>query len=625
MDADLLVQVRTADYVPIVTASVTVRNYPPTQTDTDGAARFGIVKLPIHIEVKMDNYIEQAVDLTVNDMGAVVWTDPGSTVIVRRFTISTELSISIPLGRMRPAPVESAKEMDLVGQKAVARAPRGMPANSSMKILEPLQHTWVRDNDTYPYVPGDPKDVPPEGWGNLWCSNFWAATEFTLLRNKNDNVEGGHGWELFNASSRVIKPVLESDFWYVEWGDTTDSPGGGPRYLIGLWRPRSATQYGGEQGGIKVDNPPTGEARDVFIFMSPSTQQALYPPDKWPYRADYPYAAEVEVKMTDKGKVYSNVYQPYVNLPSKYFYTNFLACEILSSKRDALVIFPVHPFGFWEEMGQIYGLSRLVAEALLFEHRQRPLPDLHQDSTSAGKVAVSTSKSTAYKTSFAPPALRRVAIAGYSFGMAVVKRLMRGAIEAESASYSWSRTWEEETKSAYRSSPDKFLAAWREVYDIDGSSNAIGDPKGKGKPPTYSGWARTCLTWQKSGKQVTNVTKDTDSDRIVRTYHSQETMPLVSATGVLEPLLGLKRTKCGPNKTFRDCHGSSGSVVWLSDLVLFRGHPKGWREGDHATDGISPDQPDYWSGKTEARHIAICLICVSHALANSKIRQLKPP
>lgn len=624
---DLKVKVVTADGVPIPRATVSVGPAAAVQTDQGGLATFGTVATPLFIRASMPNYLDQSINISVSKQGAITWTDPGSTVAVQRGATVSGLTITIPLGRMKPAATVPMDDLLRTFAKAIASAPKKMDVGTHTESLIPLPHTWTTSENTYNFLPVNPAAIHDEETRknffktqqNRWKANFWAATnlEFVMdpkLKPTTNNAKNGKpekGWSAFIAKPKIITPQMESNFTYVEWTDPSvqENPNA-IRYLIGLWRPRSSTVYGGQRQDVDANTTESkGEGRDVMVFISPDTsEEAGFPKDRKPYHSMYPYGAKVQVTQGPREKV-PELTQPYIRLGAAYLYTaKFMVHQMLAAEKDALVIFPIQPSEHWEDLARLEGISRLAAESLLFEHRRFPKKDI--DIALDHAPPLGPQEAPIPLTYLPPPPLRYAAISAFSSGMGNVKSLMHQNMTWKTGS---ARTWAQETQNPHFASADTFVAAWREIWDIDGSHNVLG-PWGR--------WAATCHSWQRDYRHIDQ--KDYTTDRICRLYHSEYTMESAMPTNQMMMALGDRPghfSPATPQSQWRVVWGSNGSVVYLSKSFVFRGEDDNWRKGEHSAGSDSPDNPEFWRSRDE--HQVMPIICFAHAAANSKIRKLE--
>lgn len=204
-----------------------------------------------------------------------------------------------------------------------------------------------------------------------------------------------------------------------------------------------------------------------------------------------------------------------------------------------------------------------------------------------------------------PPALGTVVTAGFSAGMAPVRQLVysTGARAASSA-----RSWDDESSDSYSADPTDLIASWREIWDLDGSANAIG---------TVGSWASTLATWQRADGHHTGA----HSDRVARCYHSDYTGWSAASLNTMNPTLGDPLPVTGPSlpasggPRAAESVGTNGTAVWFSQNFLAGNGPAaGWNDM-----GEVPDAPAFWSLD---QHQAVPVVCFAHAAALSQLKKL---
>lgn len=389
--------------------------------------------------------------------------------------------------------------------------------------------------------------------------------------------------------------------------DQTCAPQGPDRYLVGLWRPRLTVVPGASVDGSIAP-------RDMIVFYHPPTNNGgnptEYPVDRPPFRCKYPHALnQYEPDETTDPQIMG---QQSVEILQHYvFDCRFLAHQILASKRDALLIMPIQSWGHWGLLSQAEGVSRLIAESILFNHRQHPLrdvkggpPDTPPSRNDRGFVIQKLTTATHIPI----PPLGMAVTAGFSAGMAGVRDLITSA--GRHSRPPPPRTWETESKIPYAASPIDFLNAWHEIWDIDGSRPALDPthPYPKDDKSTryqylvpYSG---LLASWQ----------AQKPNDCIVRVYRTTITMNDGSQISHFDTILGHP----GPRNP-REIIGDRGSWVFFPSHYPAQNFPTADGKVGKG-DGSSPAEPEFWLWTND--HQAVPSVCFAHAAGNSKSRTL---
>jgi len=569
---NLHLTVSTADGVPIVGAEVTLGNDSPATTDSTGSLQLTPSANTFTINVSMLDYLSQVTTVVVADDGSMTWDDPGTSVS----NSAGQTMVVIRLGRLVPAPAVATTGKDLDNNTLA------IPANTKnpSSYIVPLQNTFTVEQGQYAFLFAGER-------------RFWAALGPTIVRDP-----GKSGWDALSGTSSSITPNMSALFTWLEWAPPGGSPTSLNRYLLGIWRPRSSVV-------------PGIAPRDAIVFFTPNTADSRgYLADQAPYRKNYPYALNAADGST------TVLAQRYVTLGLRYIFNEkFLAYQLLAAARDMLLIVAIQPAAQWGILQTANGLQRLIKEVILFEHRQRLAPDA-QPSLDVAPVPNSKggfSVRTILAKHLPPPALGTLVTAGFSAGMAAVKALMVNeaiAYTNRARGISSARSWTDESRNPYFADPTEFFAAWREIWDLDGSVNAIGG---------FSQWVGSLADWQRVSGHYANG----KSDRVVRCYHTDYTAWSAASLAAVDPILGNpspNSSTSAPSSKTGQRDGTNGSAVWFSHGFLTGNGPgSGW---DNRTDA-----PAFWLGQDPPKdigalaHQAIPTICFGHAAALSQLRK----
>jgi len=243
------------------------------------------------------------------------------------------------------------------------------------------------------------------------------------------------GWERLKTTMAAIKPPGDLWFRLVEYG----GDGGGPRFLVALCGPLKGLV--GEDASL-----------DAILYYAPATivQDAkhtynLFPPSRYPFRDDYPYA---EIVLEEK----ESWNQPYCSMAFAYLMVDGLrggyrlAYQLLAAKKAAVIIMPISPYGNLGPFLTRAGAWRLVREASYFAYGMREQNDAPQE-----------------------PRTNRLAICGYSAGVEFANKLLTGDKD----------TLQDDKGQGYDrfvwgSKADDLGKAWKETWVLDATGGLSG-------------------------------------------------------------------------------------------------------------------------------------------------------
>ncbi|NGM84018.1 carboxypeptidase regulatory-like domain-containing protein [Paenibacillus sp. 7124] len=416
---DLIIEVKDAAGTPISGADVAVVVSGDRKTGkTDGKGQVVLRPLPnvlFTVEATHPLYLEEEVDvIPPNGGGSFVWGNPVCTV-------TPPATVIVHLSRIRPAPLfpisdAEMKQRDSFNPKAVFtwKDNAGNPTNRYLGIFN-NEEIFVRVN--HPLLPAK----PTEGWGR-----------------KPDKIEPGDPGRLNHSKPIKIEPNREGNLIWLEWGIGDKSP----RLLVAVWVPR----WRGT----------TPSKLDFVIFFSPNT--AI--PEKFPARKEeYPYMA---------WKIGDRLVQPYPGLGHRYlFREKWLVYQLLAAKRQAVVVFPVQPYGNWGPFADAAGLSRLLAEVTHFLHRM--------GYTSGGQSSRDEDRAPVppqfrfNRIHQPPPTVRRVVIGGFSAGVGPIADMLPTTFGQKMDDTRFNINGID-GHTLFGADVAPFLNAWKEVWDHDAPS-----------------------------------------------------------------------------------------------------------------------------------------------------------
>jgi hypothetical protein len=565
-----LITVRAADGTPIGGAAVTVAG---ASQVTDFTGRTGASLAPsgpTSLQVSKPGYVPLTLTVEPQRDGSLHWDDPGTAI-----TPGSVVAVDIRLSRMTAAPVTPTTAAGVAGQ-----------LEQLLQGPAPVQTALTAHDGEYLSVVEQAglSAVAPEVL-------FRAATDPAgLIAPAPASGARLTGWDALNHSVTRLAATRQGTFAWLVWGGSALGGAGQPRFLVAVWRPRTAAISG------------SSPRRDAIIFFTPPTTAARgYPPDRPPFEHQYPFGL---VRWQGKAD------QPYTDIASDYLFGNFywMCYQILAARRDATLIFPVIPAGAPGMLVRPEVLGRLAAEVILWAHRERrgrADPAAGEVDTapasSPGGQAVAASSGLAVQAGL--PSLGVTALAGYSEGVTYVKAAMLAPMSGASGR---SRDAADESASPYQADPAVFIDAWQEVWDFDGT--AAGAPGALGQP---ADWAQTLTAWIKAG-----------THRVARCYHSDQTWGWNSScVAALRSVTGGAGV-IGPNaQGAAESHGPTGSAVWLPRAFLAANPPAGaWNAtaapGQPAT---LADAPSLWDGDA---HRAPLRVGLAHAAAMSQLTAL---
>jgi hypothetical protein len=526
---DLTVEVRDAAYAVIAGAGVVCTAAGGTiQGSSDARGRFVISPMPAEaftVEASHGSYLSEQVEVSSSASGgARTWDNPVCTL--------TPSALVVRLSRLRAAPTTAVSNADLEKKS---------PYNPQSAF------TWIDNNGNptgrYLAMFNDPRSV------------FTAASP--LLPEK-----PGDGWGRLNHDKEPaqIDPSRSGDLVWLEWGLGQTEP----RLAVAAWLPR-----------FRGATPST---LDVVIVFSPNTQtkDRAYPADAFPWLHDYPYAATK--RNAPPGSPPLPLVQPYLGLAHRYlFLERWLLYQLAAAGKQAVVVFPLQPYGDWGPFGKAAGLARLLAEVTHFMHRT--------GHTSGGQASRDLDHALVprYRVSRAgyhapPPPLRRVVVSGVSAGMSGVTKLLTTQI-GDKLSYKGL------THALFGADVAPFLRVWQEVWDLDASY--------KVRPPMDSALAY----WM-----------DQDSARMARCYQTHDTYSKgwIDTSSLLRYTSGPKLLAPAGLPEAAERHSGRCSLVYFGHGYLHH------KSTDTAT-------PAFW--RTRDDHAAVSLIGFGHAARLSGLAQ----
>ena len=319
MDLTVIVTDAAETALPGATVRV-VTSKGPVQGSTDAQGRFLAQGLPdgqLDVTSTLALYLDEQVTVQPSTSGSTTWDNPVCTW-------SSPGTLLVRLSRVRAAPTAPVSNSDLE-----TKAPYDPRA----------AFTWIDNGGN-----------PTRRYLNLFNDPHpdFTAVDHPLLPSQPTD-----GWgRISHLTSPVpVDPSRHGNLVWLEWG----MGGSEPRLGVAIWVPRWTG--------------PAPSQVDIVVFFSPNPNFADYPTDSYPWLGAYPYAAVKGSAPLRTGGPKPLV-QPYLGLAQRYlFLEKMLVAQLLAAGRQAVVLFPVQPYGDWGPFGEVAGLSRLLREITHYLHR----------------------------------------------------------------------------------------------------------------------------------------------------------------------------------------------------------------------------------------------------------------
>lgn len=439
----LVIVVKDAAGAPVLGAKVVRTDGNPTaQGTTDAAGRTVFADVPttlFTVDVTHPSYLDEQVNVRPAPTGgSVAWDNP---VCV----LNSPSTFEVRMSRVRAAPTFSISNNDLE-----QRAPFGPQA----------AFTWTDGNGNttgrYLAMFNDP------------VKEFVAVSHPLLPELLTD------GWGRISHAPQpvAVDPSRSGDLVWLEWGLGSAEP----RLSVAAWIPRFRE---------------TTSQLDFVFFFSPNTGNSAFPSDTFPWLGKYPYWADKGSNPLRPGGPLPLV-QSYLALAHRYlFIEKWLIGQLLAAKRQAVVVFPVQPFGSWGPFGQIAGLARLTSEITHFIQRTGHM----QAATQSDQDIAPLPRYRIGRAGVQQPSasVRRIVLSGFSAGMSPV-------IEMLGTQVGQRLTVPDMNHELFGAEVSPFLTAWKEVWDHDAP-----DAVRKSMDSSLPAWLRR------------------DSGRMARCYQSEHT------------------------------------------------------------------------------------------------------
>ncbi|GAA1739226.1 hypothetical protein [Luedemannella helvata] len=399
------------------------------------------------IQVNHPNYVPEN-QAYAGDMRTATGMNP----LVSRAVAGDDVTLTVRLGRLDTVPAREFPPEEItaiLGDKG-ARDPHAA-----------LLWKW----------PGNPQVHTYAGHWNT-TRTVWRAAAVPLAATA--PVDPPTGWARFVHDKVDVNIAAYGRFYWLLY------PGQGsqPQHLVAVWAPH-------------LNSPTPLPALDFVMYYSPHTAE---------YTKTYPY-----------GLVGSTTpIQQYFELGKKYLLDEFyFIFELLAWRNRSVVVMPICNHGDWGPWGSGEAVYRLLREVSLFLHRQARTSNLGirpADANSPEELAGPNLRRFGiglHAPDFgAIPAVGKVAVSGFSTGIAPVKTLMNSA--------NWntglgSALWGVPTGAGADNPQALWAAAWRELWDMDGFHPATG------------GWRPYLDLLQRWF--------GADATRVVRSYHSTGRVP----------------------------------------------------------------------------------------------------
>lgn len=456
---------------------------------------------PVSIEVSHTYYVSEKAGFK-GPLQHISWDNS----LVRRDSAISDVTLTATLGRIDTCPTLELQESRI---EAIAKVPPYDP--TAALLFRPPR--FSNRTKAYRYQWNDIRTV--------------QAAHSALLPDAHAGLP--KGWARFLSDAIKVDIAALGRFYWVQYPLRP----GSPKWVVAIWSPNLSANT-------------ALDALDFVVFFSPHTLS---------YVAKYPYGLVPGTKPPD---------QQYMTLGKKYLVDEyFFVQQLLARRNRSVMVMPICNRGDWGPVTSGEGLLRLLREVSVFLHRQCRTSQLgvmkptdHQDSLAGlNQRAVSTPLTS---TSFgAVPKVGRVAISGFSTGIAVVKQVM------STWPVSLPRTfWGVTRKGDGPSSEQQWATSWRELWDLDGYH------------PQTGGWPAyldQLAVWYNA-----------DRERILRLYHSSGRVPpdpTVNPHKIYKLLLGMgirldKSVTSTPDIGWaRIVQGDRWTVVRMGDAYVDHGPP----------------------------------------------------
>lgn len=312
--------------------------------------------------------------------------------------------------------------------------------------------------------------------GNEWIyRDAWIIDESIVRLDEpvfgNPN---GFEWERLKHREQLVKLKDSGVFVFLEYGFPTSTQAG-PRSLVLVWVPRQ----------------PLGSTPNVVVFFPPVTAPPDYPPDKYPFLQDYPYAF---LPNKPPEPLQSNeTRQPYPGVGINYLDTGYkIVDQLLAAGRNPIVMMPIQVGANYAPFNTPSGLGRATAEVVRFLYARQLTSSV---ATPISRLVLSSGPTETFPpsghfTTESIPSGLHITVSGFSYGINPVVNLSLNAALDE-------KLYRPEI---FASSAAAFLANWRELWDIDGVDSG-----------GWSHLSKAFAAWRNN------------SGRRLRSYHTQTT------------------------------------------------------------------------------------------------------
>jgi hypothetical protein len=243
------------------------------------------------------------------------------------------------------------------------------------------------------------------------------------------------GWARFLSDPIEVDLAALGRFFWLQYPLRPSSP----KWVVAIWSPN-----------LSASAPL--EALDFVVFFSPHTQS---------YVAKYPYGLVPDTKPPD---------QQYMTLGKKYLVDEYcFVPQLLARRNQSVMVMPICNRGEWGPFASGEGLMRLLREVSLFLHRQCRTSQLGvmkptDDPDSLAGLNQRTIVRPLISGSFGVvPKVGRVALGGFSTGIAVVKQVLSTWPVSLAQKF-----WGVNSTSGGPSSQALWEATLRELWDLDG-------------------------------------------------------------------------------------------------------------------------------------------------------------
>jgi hypothetical protein len=523
--ADLLTVVVTdVNGAPIEGAVVQINGAAPSITDRIGTITTTVWTPSTNFLMTVTHpyFVTERVEFRA-DVSQGEW----DNALVRRTVTPTDVRLDVRLGRCAVVPTALVPEAELDKMAASGGDPHAALLFKPPRFPNRLAYRFQ------------------------WNDALSVELAEEILLPSSPPPSGSVGWRRFQskpAAPPADVAALGRFFWLLYPTRPAD-----PQYVVAVWSPN-----------INADKPLS--TIDLVVFFSPHTST---------YSARYPFGLAKGVKPAD---------QQYLSLGKKYLLEEYgFAYELIARRRQAVIVMPICMKGDWGPFSSQAGLYRLCREVVLFLHRECRTSSLAMTQpgglTPSVRLAGGSLRMPGigiWSSDFGPiPECGRIAISGFSTGIAAVKSVMT-MWPADGRRFS-ERYFGCPRGANLQDPAASFNASFQELWDLDGYHPQTGGwPAYLDLLERWCGDKRILRLCHSSGRVPQN--PKTDSHKLWKRLMGEG----VTVDRSLGPLPGIG--------TAQELHGKRWSVVSFDDEYIITSPQAGTpplSDAHHATPKVA--------------------------------------